>query len=203
MPRDEVIDNDALATSPWRHRFQLNDSPHVMFSCSSGFPHKIKFRKRVNMWPLRFVAQMDYDRTNRSFQYGGTCRDALLGGGLHLDLAGRAIEYRKEINAGPLSNLVLNGRCRYLGMVGGQPRLQPTFSIHVEMGRGAATWTGNSVAFKQEVPVAKHVRFEVCGTLQFPLPSVSYSPHHGNQQLSLGDGTYELSIDQLNPCISF
>jgi len=48
------------------------------------------------------------------------------------------------------------------GIIGGQPQLQPTFNIHVELGRGAATWTGDGIAFQQKVPVTRHVGFEVC-----------------------------------------
>lgn len=203
MPRSHVVDNDALAARPHHHRLTIKESPHVLLSCATGFPHKIKFRKRVSVWPFCFDARMDYSRIDRAFQYGGSCRDALLGGGLHFDLAGRAIEYRKEIKMGPLNNLVVNGRCRYMGMIGGQPQLQPTFNVHVEVGRGAATWSGDGITFQQEVPVTRRVAFEVCGTLRFPLPSMSFSREHGDQRLALGHGTYEMRVDQLNPCIRF
>jgi hypothetical protein len=46
-------------------------------------------------------------------------------------------------------------------MIEGQPKLQPSFNIHVEMGRGAATWSGDGIAFRQEVPVTRNVAFEV------------------------------------------
>ena len=47
------------------------------------------------------------------------------------------------------------------GMLNGQPRLQPSFNVHIEFGRGAATWSGNGIAFQQKVPVTRHVGFEV------------------------------------------
>ena len=46
-------------------------------------------------------------------------------------------------------------------MSGGQPQLQPSFSVHMEMGRGAATWSGDGISFKQEIPVTRRVGFEV------------------------------------------
>ncbi len=46
-------------------------------------------------------------------------------------------------------------------MIEGHPKLQPSFNIHVEMGRGAATWSGDEIAFRQEVPVTRNVAFEV------------------------------------------
>lgn len=203
MPRDNVLDNEAEAARPRHRRLTIKDSPHVVLSCASGFPHRIKFRKRVSVWPFNFDARLHYSRAevDKGFQYGCSCRDALFGGGLHLDLAGRAVEYTKEITVGPISNLVVNGRCRYLGMIEGQPKLQPSFNIHVEMGRGAATWSGDGITFRQEVPVTRNVAFEVHGALKFPLPSVSYSSEHGHQGLGLGEGTYEMRLDQLNPCI--
>ena len=47
MPRDNVIDNEGQAARPYCHSLKIKDSPHVLLSCSTGFPHKIKFRKRV------------------------------------------------------------------------------------------------------------------------------------------------------------
>ena len=44
---------------------------------------------------------------------------------------------------------------------------------------------------------------QVCGTLRFPLPSMSFSRERGDQQLALGHGTYEMRVDQVNPCIRF
>ena len=97
--------------------------------------------------------------------------------------------YRKDISVGPLSHLVVNGRCRYLGtfasslpettsrlpaavshaacdagMLSGRPQLQPSFSLHVEFGGGAATWSGHGIAFQQKVPITRHVGFEVRAT---------------------------------------
>jgi hypothetical protein len=45
------------------------------------------------------------------------------------------------------------------------------------------------------------LQVQVHGALKFPLPSVSYSSEHGHQGLGLGEGTYEMRLDQLNPCI--
>ncbi|KAL3151758.1 hypothetical protein ABBQ38_012735 [Trebouxia sp. C0009 RCD-2024] len=193
---------DNHAATHYAHHLTIKESPHILLSCTAGFPHKIKFRKRVNVWPFCFVAKADYSRADRAFQYGCSCRDALLGGGVHLDLAQQAIEYRKAITVGPLSNLVLNGRCRYLGMLNGRAQVQPSFSLYVEIGRGAATWSGDGIAFRQKVPVTRHVGFEVIGSSHFPLPSVTYTPG-GSQRLAPGQGTYEMCVDQLNPCIRF
>lgn len=44
---------------------------------------------------------------------------------------------------------------------------------------------------------------QVIGSAHFPLPSITYSPQHDSQRLALGQGTYEMRVDQLNPCIRF
>ncbi len=47
MPRDNVLDNEAEAARPRHRTLTIKESPHVVLSCASGFPHRIKFRKRV------------------------------------------------------------------------------------------------------------------------------------------------------------
>ena len=63
-------------------------------------------------------------------------------------------------------------------MLSGRPQLQPSFSLHVEFGGGAATWSGHGIAFQQKVPVTRHVGFEVsvstpC-TLHFTVAACSW-----------------------------
>lgn len=83
---------------------------------------------------------------------------------------------------------MVNGRCRYYGtcalslpettglpaavrhavydagMLSGRPQLQPSFSLHVEFGGGAATVSGHGIAFQQKVPLTRHMGFEVRAT---------------------------------------
>lgn len=59
------------------------------------------------------------------------------------------------------------------GMLSGQPQLQPSFSLHVEFGGGAATWSGHGIACQQKVPVTRHVGFEVRAR-SFVHPTVWY-----------------------------
>lgn len=40
----------------------------------SNFPDHVKVRKYINFWPLRFVAGAQFDRRNRYFTYGASCR---------------------------------------------------------------------------------------------------------------------------------
>ncbi len=40
----------------------------------SNFPDHVKVRKYISFWPLRFVAGASYDRRNRFFTYGASCR---------------------------------------------------------------------------------------------------------------------------------
>lgn len=47
------------------------------------------------------------------------------------------------------------------GMVQGRPHIAPSWSVHVELGRGAATFSGDGIAVQQEVPVTRSLAFEV------------------------------------------
>ena len=40
----------------------------------SEFPDKLKLRKQITLWPLRFKLRADYNRTVRNFEYGCSCK---------------------------------------------------------------------------------------------------------------------------------
>lgn len=46
-------------------------------------------------------------------------------------------------------------------MMQGRPHLSPSWSVHVELGRGAATFSGDGIAVQQEVPITRRLAFEV------------------------------------------
>ena len=68
-----------LGTGPWLTalllppRQNLNHSELVV-TMSSEFPDKLKIRKEVHAWPLRFKLRADYCRMSRSFEYGCSCK---------------------------------------------------------------------------------------------------------------------------------
>lgn len=47
MPRHDVVNSDAQAAPLYPHQLTLKESPRIKLSCRGGFPHKLKFRKRV------------------------------------------------------------------------------------------------------------------------------------------------------------
>lgn len=68
------------------------------------------------------------------------------------------------------------------GMIAGQPQLRPSFSLHMEVGRGAATLSDNGIAVQQEIPLTHHLKAEarvhILLFIFFPdvcLPAVSVS----------------------------
>lgn len=51
MPRHDVVNSDAQAAPLYPHQLTLKQSPHIKLSCRGGFPHKLKLRKRVRLYP--------------------------------------------------------------------------------------------------------------------------------------------------------
>ncbi len=54
-------------------RQNFNHSELVV-TLSSEFPDKLKIRKEVRAWPLRFKLRADYCRLSRAFEYGCSCK---------------------------------------------------------------------------------------------------------------------------------
>jgi len=50
------------------------DHPELVITWGSEFPDKLKIRKEVTLWPLRFKLRADYTRTLRAFEYGCSCK---------------------------------------------------------------------------------------------------------------------------------
>ena len=53
---------------------QSLDHPELIVTWGSEFPDKLKLRKQVTLWPLRFKLRADYNRTVRNFEYGCSCK---------------------------------------------------------------------------------------------------------------------------------
>ena len=54
-----------------------SDHPQVQVSWGSRLPakpDKLKLRKYVDMWPIRFTLKADYDTASREFEYGLSCK---------------------------------------------------------------------------------------------------------------------------------
>lgn len=65
------------------------EHPELIITWASDFPDKLKIRKEVTIWPLRFKLRADYTRALRSFEYGCSCKvgaahlKSVLGQGMH------------------------------------------------------------------------------------------------------------------------
>lgn len=57
------------------------------------------------------------------------------------------------------------------GMLQGRPQLSPSCSVHMELGRGAATFAGDGIAVQQEVPVTRRLAFQVSAAVLPNRPS--------------------------------
>ena len=65
----QVLSNDRIANF-----VQSLDHPELVVSWGSEFPDKLKLRKQVTLWPLRFKLRADYNRAARNFEYGCSCK---------------------------------------------------------------------------------------------------------------------------------
>ena len=46
----------------------------MVVSWGAEFPDKLKIRKELRAWPLRFKLRADYCRASRAFEYGCSCK---------------------------------------------------------------------------------------------------------------------------------
>ena len=58
---------------------QSLDHPELVITWASEFPDKLKIRKEVTLWPLRFKLRGDYTRALRAFEFGCSCKVSMAG----------------------------------------------------------------------------------------------------------------------------
>ena len=61
---------------------QSLDHPELVITWASEFPDKLKIRKEVTLWPLRFKLRADYTRALRAFEFGCSCKVSIQAGRL-------------------------------------------------------------------------------------------------------------------------
>lgn len=54
--------------------FQNLNHPEFIITYGAEFPDKLKIRKEIKLWPLRFKLRADYCKMNRTFEYGCSCK---------------------------------------------------------------------------------------------------------------------------------
>lgn len=59
---------------------QSLDHPELVITWASEFPDKLKIRKEVTLWPLRFKLRADYTRALRAFEFGCSCKVSIQAG---------------------------------------------------------------------------------------------------------------------------
>lgn len=61
-------------TCPDLATLQSFNHSELVVSWGAEFPDKLKIRKELRAWPLRFKLRADYCRASRSFEYGCSCK---------------------------------------------------------------------------------------------------------------------------------
>ncbi|EIE19698.1 hypothetical protein COCSUDRAFT_54586 [Coccomyxa subellipsoidea C-169] len=184
-----------------RQVFNLNH-PEFVITWGAQFPDKLKIRKEIKLWPLRFKLRADYCQLNRTFEYGCSCKDALFGGRIRVNVPQQEIEYRKRI---PLYNghMGVTARASYAGLLSAEPQFRPHLGFEYELGGGAAIWAGNHVNLRHQFRLSRGLGIEVCGEAQLPTPAARYSWQHDNaQELSVGEGAFKLHVGQVNVVVN-
>ncbi|KAK9822851.1 hypothetical protein WJX81_003965 [Elliptochloris bilobata] len=141
----------------------------------------------------------DYCRVSRTFEYGCSCKEQLLGGRIRMDVPGREIEYQKHLCLGPGHGIGLSARCSVAGALAGRfDELRPVLGLQYEMGSGAAMWAGDQFDLRQKLRLTRNLALEVCGAAQLPVPSARYSMGADRTEVSVGDGAFHLHVAQIN-----
>ena len=55
-------------------QFTCGEQPQLVFTWGSEFPDKVKLRKLVTVWPLRFKLRLDYTSATRAVEFGCSCK---------------------------------------------------------------------------------------------------------------------------------
>ena len=81
VPTDLCEGPFRLASAERSHRScnaQSLEHPELIVTWGSEFPDKLKLRKQITLWPLRFKLRADYNRTVRNFEYGCSCKVSMV-----------------------------------------------------------------------------------------------------------------------------
>ncbi|KAK9832170.1 hypothetical protein WJX74_001382 [Apatococcus lobatus] len=166
----------------------------------SNFPDHVKVRKYVNFWPLRFVAGASFDRRNRYFTYGASCRDSLIGGKLSLNIPASQIEYRRKISL-PFADALVNVACSYAGLWNRSIPFKPMLGVQWQLANGQAMVGQNSLSLRQRIPIYYRLHADVVATARIPMPQMGIGGGpNGQGGFRVGTSApVELSIAELTP----
>eukprot|EP00884_Botryococcus_braunii_P022070 jgi/Botrbrau1/8547/Bobra.0359s0011.1 len=183
--------------------FTVFQHPELVLSWAASFPDKLKFRKRLNLWPLQFILRADYSRRSRSFSYGCSCKDVLLGGLVSLDLPSQRVEYYNSLSLTRDARLGVHLSAGFRGIMEGhgldQAYLSPRLLFTYELGGGTAVLAGNAFDIQKKIPLSRPLAVEVCGAAQLPTPTAQYAIDGDNRRtVSVGTGAISLHVAELN-----
>ena len=191
------------------------EHPQVHLSWGSSMsklkPDKLKLRRRVDAWPLRFVLKADYDTHTKEFSYGCSATDQLFGGRFSLNMPEQRIQYKKRFSMPNGAFLCIIGSC---GIPSNDPMrsLEPDIGVLLEFGSDSssmneydtspsAVWVGNSFDIKKRLTLYKGIGVEVCGNAALPQPTAHFSPNN-EASLHFCQGAFRVHIAELNVVVT-
>ena len=161
-------------------------------------PRKIKFRKFLDVWILRFKLGFDYDVSTDILSPVGSCKEKITGGSLRVDAGRKKLEYCKSFDLGNATCFSIRGSCNYTVLAG--DALRPRLFFMIEGARQGMWARTNREGFdiRSKVPLLPVLSAEICGNVKLPLPASEYSQEAQDQRLVIGSGDLHLHIAELN-----
>mmetsp|Transcript_31220 Transcript_31220/g.52439 ORF Transcript_31220/g.52439 Transcript_31220/m.52439 type:complete len:239 (+) Transcript_31220:550-1266(+) len=169
-------------------------------------PNKVKLRKKIDVWPLRFTVGADYDMERKEWEGVCSCKDKVLGGRLTLNVQRKHLDYRKSISLGGSSVLSLRAGLDYTDVCppfeAGQWRtslsvvMEPIHDRHTQ-----AVAALNSFDIRTKIPIAPALRAEICGSISIPQPAAEYTHSTEGLQIAFGQGGFHCHVAQVNAVI--
>lgn len=198
-PRSEEEDEWQVGPAEPVHEEPNSQGVHLKLTWGAKHvPKKIKVRKLVDVWLLRFKLGFDYDVSTDILSPVGSCKEKITGGSLRVDAGRRKLEYCKSFDLGNATCFSIRGSCNYTVLAG--DALQPRLFFMMEGSRQGMWARTNREGFdlRTKVPLLPVLSAEVCGNVKVPLPASEYSQEAQDRRLVIGTGDLHLHIAEVN-----
>ncbi|WZN62935.1 hypothetical protein HKI87_06g44800 [Chloropicon roscoffensis] len=182
-------------------RYVAEVGTNVVVSSSVKIPNNLKVRKKLDLWPIKLSAGLDYNFEKEEVTWVASCKDQILGGRVTLDLNHKTVNYSKDFDLSGGPSFRLQVQCPYNRLPSGQlPK--PTVGINFTSGRGNRRVTSvgaNSFDVRTKVPISRMLRAEVCGNVKLPMLRPQYTVGSSSIESVFDvEGRFEIHVAEVN-----
>jgi len=176
--------------------------PPVRFTNSVRVPNKLKIRKKLVVWPLKFSAGVDYHFAKDELKWVCTCKEKIFGGRIALDASTKSINYRKTFQMSNGPSLCLHAQCPYIDTGDNPTGPSFGFSFSTSSGNHEATAVAPcSFDLRTKIPISRRVRSEVCANVGIPMLQPQYSAGGNGSEIAFHDGSFSLHLAEINAIV--